>query len=218
MKLRLDKKIAAAGAGLALAAGAGGAIAATRDSSPTPDQERQAVINDVAKRLGVQPTALTDAFKAALIDQVDAAVAAGRLTKEQADAIKARIQSGQAPFFGGPGGFDGDHHDFLAAAASYLGLTEDQIFSERQAGKSLAQIATEHGKTADGLVQAMVAAVKTDLDKAVSDGKLTSAQEQQMLGDVQSRTTALVNSTSLEPRAGERFWGPRSDGPAEGTW
>ncbi len=212
MGLKINRKIALTGAGLALAAGGGGAYAATRDSSPTPQQEQQALLDDLAKRLGVQPSALTDALKAALGDRIDAAVAAGRLTQQEADALKAQIQSGQAPFLGVPGGgFRGGHgfgfgrHDELDAAASYLGLTASQILTERQAGKSLAQIATEHGKTVDGLVQALVAAEKTELDQAVSSGRLTSAQEQQILSGLQARITAMVQDTSS--------FGPRPGGP-----
>jgi hypothetical protein len=213
MKLRVDRKVAVAGAGLALAAGGGGAYAATRDSGPTPQEQRQAIINDVAKRLGVQPGALTDAVKGALKDQVDAAVAAGRLTQAQADAIKSRIDSGQGPgFFGfnhvGRGaGFHGE----LDAAASYLGLTDEQIDSERQAGKSLAQIATAHGKSVDGLVQALVDAETKELDQAVKDGRLTSAQEQQIVSGLKARITDMVNSTSFfGPRRGHGPWGPKA--------
>ena len=47
-------------------------------------------------------SALQDAFKAALKDQVEAAVKAGTLTRAQADAIEARIAAGQGLGFGGP--------------------------------------------------------------------------------------------------------------------
>jgi hypothetical protein len=36
---------------------------------------------------------------------VDAAVAAGRLTKAQSDELKQQIESGNVPLFGGPGAF-----------------------------------------------------------------------------------------------------------------
>src|SRR5438876_6550977 len=109
-------------AGLA-AAGGGGAIAATQFDSPSA--ESQAIVNDAAQQLGVQPSALSDALKKALSDRVDAAVAAGRLTKEQGDALKTRIQSGDYPLFGFPHGGFGHFGHFadLDAAATYLGLT-----------------------------------------------------------------------------------------------
>src|SRR5262249_35291958 len=105
MTLRINRRIALAAAGLALVAGGGGAYAATRASNPTPQQDAQAFLNDVAKRLGVTPAALTDALKAALSARIDAAVAAGKLTQAQGDALKSRIQSAQLPLLGPGVGF-----------------------------------------------------------------------------------------------------------------
>src|SRR5213595_413489 len=94
---RKPKLIAGAIAGLAVAGG-GAAFAATQLGSP--QQENQAVLKDAAKQLGVQPSALSAALKKALENRVDAAVAAGRLTKEQGDALKSRIEAGGLPFLG----------------------------------------------------------------------------------------------------------------------
>src|SRR3989475_12294119 len=87
-------------------AGGGVAIGATQLGSPS--EESQAVVNDAAKQLGVTPTALSNALKQALMNRVDAAVAAGQLTKTQGDGLKTRIQArALALFFGfrGPGGY-----------------------------------------------------------------------------------------------------------------
>src|SRR5262245_38866997 len=108
---------------------AGGAIAAS--GSFDPKAERQAYLNDVAGRLGVSSAKLEDALKGAAIDRVDAALAAGRITKDEADAMKAAINAGDLPLGVGPGpgmgfGFGGDRGLFFAdggpleAAATYL--------------------------------------------------------------------------------------------------
>src|SRR5580765_7818488 len=95
------KLVIGVAAGLLLV-GAGGALAAEKLSSPK--EESQAVINDAAKRLGVEPARLNDALKGALQDRVDAAVADGRLTQAQGDALKKRIAAGETPLiFGGAG-------------------------------------------------------------------------------------------------------------------
>src|SRR2546423_12929706 len=170
MSSRLKPKvIAGAVAGLAVA-GAGGAYAATQIGSPR--QDNQAVLNDAAKQLGVQPGALSAALKKALENRVDAAVAAGRLTKAQGDELKQRIESGDVPLFGGPG--PGFHHGGpfggLDAAASYLGLTEAQLRTQLESGKTLAAVAKAQGKSVDGLVQALVDAAKTKLAAAGAAG------------------------------------------------
>ncbi|MFN2520546.1 MAG: hypothetical protein ABR525_05825 [Candidatus Limnocylindria bacterium] len=43
----------------------------------------------------------------------------------------------------------------LAAAASYIGISEADIRAELASGKSLADVATAHGKTRDGLIAAL---------------------------------------------------------------
>jgi hypothetical protein len=61
-------------------------------------------------------------------------------------------------------------HD-LAAAAAYLGASPASLASELRTGKSLAQIAAAHGsgKTASGLVEAIVAERKARLQKAAAN-------------------------------------------------
>src|SRR5262245_31292269 len=110
MQLKKSVVIGLAAVGLT-AAGGGAAFATSQRSNDAnqPPPAAQAFLQDVAKRLGVTEDQLTDALKGAAVDQVDAAVAAGRITQAQADAIKARIQSGAGvPFFGGrPGHLGG---------------------------------------------------------------------------------------------------------------
>ena len=186
------KIAAAASAGLAIAGG-GAALAAERLSSSN-DDESQAVINDAAQRLNVTPSALSDALKKALEDRVDAAVAAGRITKAEGDELKQRIESSEFPLFFGHPGFGGPHFfGGLEAAASYLGTTEAALRSELESGKTLAQVAQEKGKSVDGLVQALYDEAKQHLDAAVSAGKLTQSQEDRILSDLKQRLTDLVN-------------------------
>src|SRR5207302_6707839 len=155
---------AATAAGLAIAGGSA-AIAAQKLSSS--NDESQAVINDAANRLNVTPSALTNALKKALADRVDAAVAAGRITKAEGDEVKARIEAGKFPFFG-PAGFG--HHGFfgdLDAAATYLGLSKDALRSDLESGKTLAQVAQAQGKSVDGLLSALGNTPKQRLDAPV---------------------------------------------------
>src|SRR3954453_6486095 len=99
------KLIIGAVAGLAVV-GAGAAVAATQFGDPKAESE--AIIKDAAGQLGVQPGQLSDALKKAYKNRIDAAVAAGRLSKEQGDAIKAQIDAGNVPLLvPGASGFRG---------------------------------------------------------------------------------------------------------------
>ena len=183
----------------ALVAAAGGGVAlAASDSSPS--QENKAILDSVAKQLGISSSKVSDALKNALGERVDAAVAAGRLSKEQGDALKDRIDSGEFPLFGGMHGRGPGHFGFIGkldAAADYLGLTEAQLRTQLESGKSLAQVARAQGKSVAGLVDALVNEAKKHVDEAVSAGRLTRAQADEMLENLRDRIASGVNSTGL---------------------
>lgn len=102
---RLKRKLAAAAAAAAVLGGAGGAYAVSQKSAGAP---RDAFLADVAKRLNVSPQQLQSAFQGALADRLDADVAAGRLTRAQADEILKHAKEGGGPMLpGAPDGPDG---------------------------------------------------------------------------------------------------------------
>ena len=233
------RKLVIGGAVLAAVAVGGGAYAATQSNT----NPRQAFLNDVAKRLNVSPRQLHSALTSAALDQLNAAVKAGKLTQAQANALGREIQEhGGLPFIapGGPGRF-GLHRGFLrpfpgrpggpgmvapivagplGAAASYLGMTPQQLFKQLTSGKSLAQVAQSQHKSAAGLQKAMVAAVKARLDKAVSAKVITSAQEQRILSHIPAIINRKIARSGYGPRFGffrgnapGRAWRPGAGGP-----
>ena len=213
----MSRKLIVLGTALLAVIVVGGGIAATK--ALTPKQESQAVIDDAAKQLGVSPDKLSSALKQALKNRVDEAVKSGRLTKAQADRLKQAIDDGDAPLFGlGPRWFhDHGHFGFrghvhgpfaqgLKAAADYLGLTRAQLMTELRGGKSLAQVAKAHGKTADGLVDALMKQADEKLDQAVKNGRITEAEKTEMLAGLKQRITDLVNGRfPTPPRFFHRF-------------
>src|SRR5256714_14626546 len=190
MDRKLKLKVGAGVAAAAAVAGGGAALAADRFGSSS---DSQAVVNDAAKQLGVTPSALSSALKKALENRIDAAVAAGELTKAQGDELKQRIESGVLPLFFGPRGGPHEHFGELDAAASYLGLTEAALETQLESGTSLAQVAKDRGKSVDGLIQALVDQATKRLDAAAAAGRLTKAQEQQILVGLKQRTTDFGN-------------------------
>lgn len=173
------------------AAGTGVAVATSR--SDDAKQREQAVLADAAKRLDVTPSELRDALSKAQDDQLAADVKAGRLTQEQADAIKARrtesgiVLGGGGPLLhhrgprlgiGGPGRGPGK---VIEAAAKALGLSQAKLFEQFRDGKSLAEIAKAQGKDLADVKAAIKAAVKTELDAEVKAGRFTQAQADEML-------------------------------------
>lgn len=212
-----SKRFVAAAAAVAVVAGSGAAIAASKSSSTSGN----GFLARVAQHLGISTEKLEDATKAAAIDQVDADLKAGRITKAQADELKARIKAGGFPFFGGPGRFGEFHHDgphvlHHQAAADYLGLTEAQLDAKLRSGQSLADVAKAQGKSVDGLEDTILADAKKHLDQAVSDGMLTRAQADAMYDRLKAHVSDIVNGTfpKLRPMRGgpPLLGGARHDG------
>ena len=198
-------------------AGAGGAFAATRLDSP--NARSQAIINDAAGQLNIDPSKLSSALEKAIDNQIDAQVKAGKLTADQAAALKKRVAAGEVPLvgglggrhgfgrgqFGGHGGFGGFRGGIFGASdalTSYLGITGAELRTELQSGKTLAQIAVAHNKTADGVVSTLLADSKKRLDAAVTAGKLTADKEQSFLDNMKKLLTDLVNGKRPAPPAG----------------
>jgi hypothetical protein len=210
MKLFTSKRMLAVAAALVVVVGAGGAIAASNGSSTSGN----GFLASVAQHLGISTQKLQDATKAAAVDQVNADLQAGRITKAQADQLKARINAGDVPF-GGPGRFHegfGDHHGppgapggNLSAAAGYLGLTVPQLMSKLSAGTSLAAVAKAQNKPVDGLKQAMLDSAQKQLDQAVKDGMLTADQAKAEQAELKSRIDGIVNGTFHAPGMHEGF-------------
>src|SRR4029079_12533663 len=98
---------------------------------------------------------------------------------------------------GGPGGRGGGSG--AAAIADYLGLTQAELRTQLQSGKTLADVAKAQGKTVTGLEDAIVADAQTHLDADVTAGKLTSAQAAAMLADLKSHVDDIVNNVGPGP-------------------
>ncbi len=110
----------------------------------------------------------------------------------------------------GPGGPAG-----AAAVATYLGLTQAELRTQLESGKTLAQVAEAQGKSVSGLKDAIYADAKSHLDQAVADGRITAAQETTRLADLKSHLDEIVNRSGPPPRGKGPHGGP--GGPAFGA-
>ncbi|MHB8986148.1 MAG: DUF2680 domain-containing protein, partial [Eubacteriales bacterium] len=158
-------------------------------SGPQGSGSGQTLFQDFVARfatnLGVNQDQVLSAFESTKKQMLDEAVQQGRLTREQADKMAAKMgnDKGWAGFFGGKGMRDGGRPfgRNLDGAAGVLGLTADQLKQELQSGKTMQQIVEGHGLTMDQFKQQMLDAQKQDLAKKVSDGKLTQEQADKII-------------------------------------
>ncbi len=121
------------------------------------------------------------------------ALAATGATPAPATSTSAEPPYGMgAGHFGGMHGMWSGQQPGLAAAATYLGLTQTQLRDQLQAGKSLADVATAQGKTVSGLKDAIRAAITSRINASTA---LTADQKAAMLSQVKSHLDTMVNMT-----------------------
>lgn len=197
---------------------------ATPPSAADRQAEMDAYLQKLAANLGIDVTKLTDALKQTAKDRVAADLAAGKITQAQADAANTRIDSGDFLFgpmggrHGGPGG-EGRHGGRMdeAALTSFLGIDQATLRTERQAGKSLATIASDHGKSRDELKAFLTDQEKTEVAAAVTNGAMTQAQADAHLQQFTANLDKMIDSTGGPHGMGGH--GPRGgqDGAPSGT-
>ena len=89
----------------------------------------------------------------------------------------------------------------IDVVSKLLGLTPEQIQDQRQAGKSLVQIAATKNVTEVALINAIITDKQAAVQKLVTDGKITQAQADQMLAQMKERVKLAVNRTTIGPPA-----------------
>ncbi len=92
--------------------------------------------------------------------------------------------------------------------------THDEVRTALESGQSLADLAVSKGKTAQEVIDAIVAEATTKLNTAVTDGKLTQAEADARLADITTHATEFVNITPPVggPGFGRGFGGPGHHG------
>ena len=169
---------------------------------------------DVAKAHGKTAADVATPLKNAAHTRIDQAVTAGRLTADQANTLKAQADQridqlvNQVLPQGGPGGRAGGRGGFagrgvfgagLDAAATAIGITPEQLRTELP-GKSLADVAKAHGKTAADVATALKNAAHARIDQAVAAGRLTADQATTQKTTIDQRIDQLV--TRVVPQRG----------------
>jgi polyhydroxyalkanoate synthesis regulator phasin len=135
-------------------------------------------------------TSVVDHIKSALSGLVDD----GSLTQEQADEVATTLSDAGL----GHGGHHGGDRIGLETAADALGLTEAELRTALESdGTSLADVAQAQGVDVGTLVDALVQAQQDRIAQAVEDGRLTQAEADQRLADLEARVTERVNSDDL---------------------
>ena len=99
----------------------------------------------------------------------------------------------------------------VAAIASILKLTEAELKTQVESGKTLAQIATSHGVSVQSVIGVLVTDMQAHIAQEVASGKITQAEATTKLASVTAKATERVNS--VQPARGEGMrGGPKGPG------
>ena len=217
MKLRhIDRVVIAVGVAILFSGGIARAALVPDGTAPqaqVADTEASALVSHrpfggallatAAAYIGVSETTLRDELAAGK-SLAEVAAANGKtrdgLIEALAQATRQRIgelvdRKGTGP--GGPFGHHGPKivHDTIAAAATYLGTTPEDVRAKLRSGQTLAAIANATaGKTRDGLVQALVADATSRIAEAERAGTITADRASRLRADLEERLGRLVDS------------------------
>jgi hypothetical protein len=213
----MSKKIAGAGMAIGLVVGAGAGLilemSTSAGASPGASASLAAVIDATTgstvpgdttaapdTTVPADPNASTNpttrpAPPKRLQDILQPLVDDGTITQAQADKVIAALEAarpigpkaGDRGRMGGPIGFG------LDVVATALGITADDVKTALEGGQSLADLAVSKGKTAQDVIDAIVAEATTKVDEQVTAKKLTQAEADTILAEVRARAGDFVN-------------------------
>ena len=192
-------------------------------------------VAEIATAKNVSLDTIVSAVITAQTDLLKQAVTDGKLTQAQADTMLAnlkltlpsRLQTkfvagmergrGTRDDQGGPGsrGDRGSQNGAqIAIVVKALGITAEELRTELQAGKSVADVAAAKNVSISNIVDAVVAEQTTALKQAVTDGKLTQEQADQRLAMLKANLPKILE---LKGGFGPGFGGRGERGPKPGN-
>ena len=168
----------------------------------------------IATAQGVSVQSVVDVLVADMQAHIADEVTSGEITQAQADTKLAGLTAKVTEMVntvrpargeGMRGGPQGGGKN-VAAIASVLKLTEAELKTQVQSGKTLAQIATAQGVDVKLVIDAIVTDVKTHIADEVTSGEITQAEADTKLAGLTAKVTEMVNT--VRPARGEGN-GPR---------
>ena len=100
----------------------------------------------------------------------------------------------------GPGGPGHEGRGHLprsgGISAEALGMTADELRTELEAGKTIAEVASEKGVDVQTVIDAMVADAVAHIDEKVASGDLTAEEGEAKKAELEARITEAVNNGS----------------------
>ncbi len=184
---------------LGVAANVGAQEGGERPAATERQSRREAFVAKVAEKLGVAADQLRQAFRDAALDAVDEAEADGRVTAEQAQKARDRINEGK-----GLAAFRQHRQErtervhklragIIESSATALGMTPDELKAELKAGDSIADVAAERSVSPDDVKAQIISDAEARAAEAVANGRIDQARADKLLAKLTERLDDLLN-------------------------
>jgi hypothetical protein len=142
---------------------------------------------------GRSPSGLVDALVTAKRGQIEASLASGKLSKQQAGTRMRGLRRRAEVEIRRARGVSVGSVRYLPVTSSYLGLSPKQLHDEHRSGRSLAEIADGRaGKSAAGLIDALLADRRASLQRDVGAGTLSRGAAARIESGLRARVTRQV--------------------------
>jgi hypothetical protein len=195
--------------GLAIGAAVGvlafsvGAVGGRAQAQEGKGAEKRAHRQEVlAQQLGVSVQELQTALKETRDQLIDEALKAGRITPEQAqklrDAKPGAVRERIKQRIGDGKGLVAGIKDIMGTVATSLKVTPEQLKQEMSSGKSLAQVAADHGVSRDQLKATILNEAKSKLNAAASNGTITQETSAKLYNALSQRIDQLLDRTFVK--------------------
>src|SRR5256886_6627060 len=193
--------VAVAGSAVIVTASAAGVSSGSRPNVSTQSVQANTsstacsnFMKHFAVEIGKSQAQINSAFQKAIADTLADEVKSNQITQAQADAIKKKLANqtpcalpAAAPHGGGhKADIAAYMQQYVAAAASALGITEAQLKADLAGGQSLSQVATAQKVSEADFRTKLINNLKPILDKAVTDKKLTADQAKAIVSRLQT--------------------------------
>lgn len=190
--------------GTAVAVGVAFAQNAPSGSTTGPFDFGQRLREAIASALGITVDKYDAAVTTAEKQVLDQAVAEGWLTQSQADQAQQRLNENPYPGWPGRGFMEGrmglgcfgqKNGSLIQAAADKLAMTVQDLMTQLNSGKTIADVAKDKGVDTQVIVDAYLAQVKSSLDQAVANGKITQKMADYVLEQAKTNASSQLTAT-----------------------
>lgn len=152
-------------------------------------------------QIAVNNNVTVDALKAGITTEANSriavALASGRITQTQADALTTSLPTWVDTYINRIPKVEVRIGHFrlvsIDAAATYIGVTKEALKAELLTGISIAQSAINHGKTADDLTAALTADSTTRVNALVTAGLITQVKANALLASLPQAIATFIN-------------------------